>query len=348
MRQPLDMSNDLDVEPLRGYTNAELLDSGTAMEEREIPDLLSEKTPVRYGLIASCLLHMTVVAAVVYVVERGPVRAIVAPGEQVTPVRIVEFQEPKKGIEPSPDKPSALSDRDHKAERERMRKSLPLGTVGKSFGPENMLAALVPPRAPEDLVKPEEPSADAKDTPKRKATPKAKPEDRKTLRRDQENTQAHRNPLTSNPRDPSSASDLRPTPEETRRALSGAPGSLFGDPNGDPDELVVDINTSEDKLVSYLLGLKRKIQGVWIYPEMAGRNGIGGMLTVEFVIAKDGKLLAVKQLDSSGHKILDVYAVRAIRNAAPYHPFPQRIHAKRLRIRAQFVYATASFFRSIL
>ena len=348
MSQPLDMSNDLDAEPMRGYTELESLRSGSDMEEREIPELLAQKTPVRYGIILSCILHVAVFAAVVHVVERGPVRAMLAPGEEVTPVRIVEFQEPKKSVEPPPDKAAALSDRDHAAERNRMPKSLPLGKVAKTFGPENMMAALVPPKAPEEALRPEKPLDEPPEPRTKHDRPKLQSEDRDKPQRDEEQREARETPTREKLRAPSRASDLRPTPEETRRALSGSPGSLFGDLNGDPDEIVVDINTREDKLFSYLLGLKRKIEGVWVYPQMAGQNGIGGMLTVEFVIARDGKLLGVRQLDTSGHKILDLHAVRAIKHAAPYHPFPQRIHAKRLRIRAQFVYATSSFFRRIL
>ena len=179
LRQPVDISYDLDASPLDGYTDVELPDSGTAMEDREIPELLAKKTPAKLGIIVSCLLHVSVFAAVLYAVERGPVRALVNPGEQVTPVRIVEFQEPKKSVEPPPNRPSAFSDRNHTAEREKMRKSLPVGTMGKVFGPENMMAALVPPRAPENLEKPDEATDDARVTDKEKETKKEKLEDRR-------------------------------------------------------------------------------------------------------------------------------------------------------------------------
>lgn len=349
LRQPLDMSNDLDVDSRHGYTDLEILDIGRAMDQSETPQLLGKKTPLRYGIIASCLFHVAFFAALFHVVDRGPLRAVLAPGEQVTPVRLVEFQEPKTSPQAPPEKASAISDRNRNAERERMPRSLPLGTIGKVFGPEKMMAALSPPRAPEDLVKPEEPLAESQETEAEPAPPKEEPRKRPTPERAKEKTTSHRkaDPEHFSAR-PNEQIDLRPTLEETRRAIAGSGGSLFGDPNGDPDELVVDINTREDKLFSYLLGLKQKIEGVWIYPPMAGRNGIGGMLTVEFVIAKDGKLLGVRQLDSSGHKLLDVYAMRAVKNAAPYYPFPERLHVKRLRIRAQFIYATASFFRRIL
>lgn len=75
---------------------------------------------------------------------------------------------------------------------------------------------------------------------------------------------------------------------------------------------------------------------------------MGGELTVEFLIASDGKLLAARLLDSSGFDLLDQTALTAIRAAAPYHPFPPRMKMKRLRIRARFIYLTQSFFRRVM
>ena len=39
----------------------------------------------------------------------------------------------------------------------------------------------------------------------------------------------------------------------------------------------------------------------------------------------DGSLKQVKVLDSSGHKILDEAAVRIVKLAAPYTPFPEEM-----------------------
>jgi len=94
--------------------------------------------------------------------------------------------------------------------------------------------------------------------------------------------------------------------------------------------------------------LKQKIQGVWVYPSVAAKSGLGGALAVEFAISKDGELLYVNLLDSSGHAILDESAIKAIRTAAPYFPFPERMKAKRLKIRANFIYITGNYFRSIM
>ncbi|MFC1834380.1 energy transducer TonB [Thermodesulfobacteriota bacterium] len=130
-----------------------------------------------------------------------------------------------------------------------------------------------------------------------------------------------------------------------RQAPQGSPGFYL---DGDVEEEVVDINTSDGKFYSYLLHLKKKIQGVWVYPKGAANSGIGGQLKVEFLIAKNGQLIDCKLLDSSGHHVLDHSAVSAIQTAAPYNPLPRRLRTKRLRIRANFIYVTQSFFRRIM
>jgi periplasmic protein TonB len=144
--------------------------------------------------------------------------------------------------------------------------------------------------------------------------------------------------------------DVRPNAQETAVARGafrpGGSSEFF--PDGDPDEAVVDLNSREEKYFSYLLHLKQKIEGVWSYPQAAARAGLGGQLTVEFIIANDGELMGVRLLDSSRHTILDESAMRAIKSAAPYHAFPPTLKAKRIRIRANFIYVTNDFFRRIL
>ena len=128
------------------------------------------------------------------------------------------------------------------------------------------------------------------------------------------------------------------------KALAGPQGSPGFYPEGTPDEPVIDINTRDDKFFSYLMHLKRKIERVWVYPRAAAISGLGGQLYAEFLIASNGELLGTNLLDSSGHAILDESAMRAIRTAAPYHPFPPQFTAKRLRIRARFIYFTENYF----
>ena len=105
------------------------------------------------------------------------------------------------------------------------------------------------------------------------------------------------------------------------------------------DEEVISLNTKKIKYADYMARIKHQIEKVWIYPEQAARRGISGQITLMFKLSKDGNLLTVKMIDSSGIKILDSAAIRAVKGAAPYYPFPVTITSKKLVITASFIYS---------
>ncbi len=318
-------------------------DANVEPEEPESVLAVHKDTILKYCIIASCVLHIVLFIAIPRMAKLTPAKSLLRAGEKVTPVRLVESPPEPKKREPPPLKASAISDRNHTALRQRLPKMLPAPTppLGKMEPLQQKLAALPPPAVPEDLVKPKEEKRPKEENLKHPAPAKHTYQNRlkRTDSIDQHNLpKPHRRVNV----------DLRPTPEDIRRGLSPSGGSPDFFPKGDADEAVVDINTRDDKFFSYLLQLKRKIQAVWTYPSAAARAGIGGSLTLEFSIAKTGQLLGVNLLDSSGHTILDESAMSAIKNAAPYYPFPPRLHAKRLRVRANFIYVTGNFVRSIM
>lgn len=296
---------------------------------------------LKYCLIASFILHISFFVSLPYLAELTPTKALLQPGEKVTQVRLIEPETPKTMAEPPPESASAISDRDHTAERQRHPKMLPgpKAPIGNMEKPEQRIASLAPPPAPEDLVKPRE-EITKKDLAPKAPGPSEKANNRHSKPRDQTDTRSKQNSAIKK-----RAPDLTPTPGDIAAAARG--GTEFF-PEGDLDEAVVDINTREDRFFSYLLHLKQKIQGVWIYPSVAAKAGIGGALTVEFSISKDGELLYVNLVDSSGHAVLDECAMKAIKTAAPYFPFPERMKAKRLRVKANFIYVTGNHFGSIM
>lgn len=105
-----------------------------------------------------------------------------------------------------------------------------------------------------------------------------------------------------------------------------------------PKEDTVDWNTTEYKYLSYFLKLKRQIDGVWNYPKASKINREQGELLLIFTISSNGKLEDVKLLETSGYPRLDNEALRAIRVAAPYIPFPKVWKLERLNIKAGFIY----------
>lgn len=64
------------------------------------------------------------------------------------------------------------------------------------------------------------------------------------------------------------------------------------------------------------------------YPEEARRRRIFGDLRLTVALYSNGKIKDIHVLRSSGHKILDDAAIRIVRLAAPFAPFPKQLKAK--------------------
>ena len=107
--------------------------------------------------------------------------------------------------------------------------------------------------------------------------------------------------------------------------------------NIDDDE-PVSLDTTEVKYASYFARIKHQIERVWIYPYDAAKRGISGDLNLTFSISKDGNLLGARLVDKSGYEILDIAALKAVKEAAPFYPFPSNIQREKLTIQANFVY----------
>ncbi len=89
---------------------------------------------------------------------------------------------------------------------------------------------------------------------------------------------------------------------------------------------------------AYLKGVKENIVHAWHYPEQASEQGEEGKVDVEFTILKDGRLLNVRILQSSGFSALDREAIRAVGAASPFTPIPKQIALEQLSIRFIFNY----------
>jgi protein TonB len=107
--------------------------------------------------------------------------------------------------------------------------------------------------------------------------------------------------------------------------------------DSDDDELV-SLDTTEVKYASYFARIKHQIERVWVYPSNAAQRGISGDLSLKFRISKDGNLMGVHLVDKSGYEILDVAALKAVKEAAPFYPFPKNIQREKISILANFLY----------
>lgn len=101
----------------------------------------------------------------------------------------------------------------------------------------------------------------------------------------------------------------------------------------------ITFNTKEFQYYGYMQRLKEKIERIWRYPSDAAEKGIYGDLYIRFTIKKDGKLGVVELIRTSGHKILDDAAIKALKDAEPYWPLPEEWGRDGFTITGHFVYS---------
>ncbi len=97
-------------------------------------------------------------------------------------------------------------------------------------------------------------------------------------------------------------------------------------------------DTRQTVYTIYLDQVKENIVRAWRYPEQASEERDEGKVDVEFTILKDGRLLDVRILQSSGFSSLDREAIRAVGAASPFKPIPDQMGVPKLPIRFTFNY----------
>lgn len=103
---------------------------------------------------------------------------------------------------------------------------------------------------------------------------------------------------------------------QTQQAYSKAPKSKF-----------ISARTKEFKYASYMRDWVAKVErvGELNYPDAARRQNLSGKLIVQVAVYPDGSVRDITIRKPSGHKILDDAAVRIVKLAAPFAPFPESI-----------------------
>lgn len=117
-----------------------------------------------------------------------------------------------------------------------------------------------------------------------------------------------------------------------------------GMPPRRPGDDSVTLDTDEFKFISYNRWLKLRVESRLRYPELAAVSAIQGILYVRFDILKDGSLGGVEVIKSSGYKILDDEAIRAINASAPFQPLPDEWNMQRYSIRAAVIFYINEMF----
>ena len=103
-------------------------------------------------------------------------------------------------------------------------------------------------------------------------------------------------------------------------------------------QLWVAADTRESDVAVYLDGWRRKIEhvGTMNFPDAARRRKLSGTPVIEVTIGADGRLLRTVVRRSSGHSEIDEAAMRILKLAAPYDPFPTALNAQHDQIRIAY------------
>ena len=94
-----------------------------------------------------------------------------------------------------------------------------------------------------------------------------------------------------------------------------------------PRRKAINASTQEYKYANYLETWRKKVEriGNLNYPDEAKRKKLYGNLLLHVAVRADGSVQDIRVVKSSGHKILDDAAIRIVKLAAPYSPFPPEI-----------------------
>lgn len=89
------------------------------------------------------------------------------------------------------------------------------------------------------------------------------------------------------------------------------------------------VATRESADAAYLHSFLQRLEAVGnkYYPEASIRYGLYGSLRLLVIVRRDGSLEDIRILQSSGYAVLDEAAIKTVRMAAPFAPFPTGLAA---------------------
>ncbi len=100
----------------------------------------------------------------------------------------------------------------------------------------------------------------------------------------------------------------------------------------------VPLDTPDPNYREYMQRVRQRIYAKWDYPREAQHRELAGRLVIEFHIGKDGQLLSLELVSSSGEPVLDGSALHAVKMAERYPPLPDAMQRDVLPVVAIFSY----------
>jgi periplasmic protein TonB len=236
---------------------------------------------------------------------------------------------------------------------EKPEEKAPLGNPSRPVGPPEVRQRETPSPSPPIAPAPRAPRASRPapptPTPPPPAVAKAEPPAPDAIAKTPEARPSPPEPKPSEVQPSEAATPASPTSRPGSRPLAsiyrqppGGGGGLKGGGHGGVEGAPIPLDTPEPRFQDYMNKVREKIRANWIYPREAGDRGIEGQLLIEFHIAKNGSLEFIELRDSSGVRILDDYALTAVKLAQPFPPVPDELAKATLPVSAQFRYQIVS------
>ena len=104
------------------------------------------------------------------------------------------------------------------------------------------------------------------------------------------------------------------------------------------------LNTDDIQFGSFLRRLENSVYGVWRYPKEASQKGIEGITPVKITFNRQGEVVHVQLLESSGAKVLDDEVFRTLKMLGPVGGFPKGYNKEEFNLIAFFQYGISRSF----
>ncbi len=279
-------------------------------------------------LLLSVLFHLLVV--LIYLLLYPVDKHVVKPKEEPKIIEITELPVPKEKETEPPKETKRFAERSHQAPEEKTR---------DDFTKRGSVSAVTQPKQTKQAEQKRQPSKESKDikTAKKETTREKSPKVASIPRVEKDSELSEEKPGSKKTPNLTKEDLFSALPRQFSERSEGSQ-EFLGSRDANKKEDTVDLSTTEYRYLSYFLKLKRQIEGVWNYPEISRLKGEQGELYLIFTIRRDGQLEDVKLINSSGYARLDNEAIRAIRVASPFSPFPESWSLERLNVRAVFRY----------
>ena len=131
--------------------------------------------------------------------------------------------------------------------------------------------------------------------------------------------------------------EIEPPLYSSRSGQTAPAASAAAEPRGYREDTIA-LQNPGGPYESYLLQIRRKIEGLWSYPPQALSEKREGSAVIHFTIDADGALTGYYVTSTSGSPVLDEGALAVIRAASPFAALPATFNLSRLHVTATFRY----------